>query len=126
VSDGRTVNAPPALREASPKGLPAGRVPFRVEGQTDTPIKHIHLGEVATQPLSRLPLATLGYASPKGEKPVPAETEPTFGNSTTPSHRKGLVTMPSPLGEGQTDMPINHAHLGEVALHPQPRFCRIN
>jgi hypothetical protein len=30
--------------------------------------------------------------------------------------------MPSPLGEGQTDMPINHAHLGEVTLHPQPRF----
>jgi len=22
--------------------------------------------------------------------------------------------MPSPLGEGQTDMPINHDHLGEV------------
>ncbi len=22
--------------------------------------------------------------------------------------------MPSPLGEGQTDMPINHHHLGEV------------
>jgi len=24
--------------------------------------------------------------------------------------------MPSPLGEGQTDMPINHDHLGEVHL----------
>lgn len=24
--------------------------------------------------------------------------------------------MPSPLGEGQTDMPINHLYLGEVAL----------
>jgi len=27
------------------------------------------------QPLSRLPLATLGYTSPKGEKPVPTETK---------------------------------------------------
>lgn len=24
--------------------------------------------------------------------------------------------MPSPFGEGQTDMPINHHHLGEVRL----------
>ena len=29
--------------------------------------------------------------------------------------------MPSPLGEGQTDMPINRHHLGEV-LHPEIVF----
>lgn len=42
-----------------------------------------------------------------------------------PNIRKEVNKMPSPVGEGQTDTPINHAYLGEVppTLHPQPRFC---
>jgi len=36
-----------------------------------------------------------------------------------PSPRNGLVTMPSPLGEGQTDMPINCLNQGEVT-NPSP------
>jgi len=31
--------------------------------------------------------------------------------------RKGFVTIPSPLGEGQTDTPISHACQGEVNPH---------
>jgi hypothetical protein len=30
--------------------------------------------------------------------------------------------MPSPLGEGQTDTPINHHNQGEVTLHPKTVF----
>jgi hypothetical protein len=34
---------------------PLGRVPFRVEGQTDMPINYLHLGEVQTDtPINRL------------------------------------------------------------------------
>ena len=43
----------------------------------------------AEQPLSRLPLATLGYASPTGEKLFAHLTKHPLGNSTTPSPRKG-------------------------------------
>ena len=36
---------------------------------------------------------------------------------------KSTLTMPSPLGEGQTDTPIHRHNRGEVtALHPRPRF----
>ena len=34
----------------------------------------------------------------------------------TPSHRKEINKMPSPMGEGQTDMPINRHNRGEVEL----------
>ena len=65
------------------------------------------------KPLSRLPHG--GDASCSSNKLQ-------LGNSTTLSPRKGLNPMPSPLGEGQTDMPINHLHLGEV--HPaRDRFA---
>ena len=33
--------------------------------------------------------------------------------------------MPSPLGEGQTDMPINRHHLGEV-LPTRDRFLSLH
>ena len=38
----------------------------------------------------------------------------------TPSARKEVNSLPSPFGEGQTDMPINHVHLGEVHQTPLP------
>jgi hypothetical protein len=38
--------------------------------------------------------------SPKGEKLKPFETKHTFGNSTLPSHRKEINTMPSPHRRG--------------------------
>jgi len=41
--------------------------------------------------------------------------------------RKEVNKMPSPLGEGQTDMPINRHNRGEgettPALHLHSRFC---
>jgi len=37
-----------------------------------------------------------------------------FGNPTRHPHRKEVKPMPSPLGDGQTDMPINHHNLGEA------------
>jgi len=40
-----------------------------------------------------------------------------------PHHtEKDSSPCPLPVGEGQTDMPINRHNQGEVALHPQPRF----
>jgi hypothetical protein len=39
--------SPPADKIGlNPMPSPLGRVPFRVEGQTDTPINRLHLGEV--------------------------------------------------------------------------------
>jgi hypothetical protein len=44
-------------------------------------------------------------------------------NTTQPKGEEifleSALTMPSPFGEGQTDTPINHVHLGEV---PPPPF----
>ena len=56
----------------------------------------------------------LSPVSPKGEKPRPFSNKIILGNSTRLQCRKEGNKMPSPLGEGQTDMPINHDHLGEV------------
>ena len=39
-----------------------------------------------------------------------------------PPERKEINSVPSPFGEGQTDTPINHGHLGEV---PDNRWLRI-
>jgi len=45
-------------------------LPQRVDGQA------INIGaRLQSKPLSRLPLATLGYDIPKGEKPKPSSTE---------------------------------------------------
>jgi len=44
--------------------------------------------------------------SPKGEMPFAPQAKHFLGNSTAPSTRKGFNPMPSPLGEGQADMPI--------------------
>jgi len=58
----------------------------------------------------------LSPVSPKGEKPRPLEMGLCLGNSTCRQRRKEVNSVPSPLGEGQTDMPINRRYLGEVCL----------
>jgi len=48
---------------------------------------------------------------------IPSRDRFTFNPTTSaPADKIGFNSMPSPLGEGQTDMPINRHDLGEV--HP--------
>jgi len=96
-------NTPSGRKEVNSMPSPFG------EGQTDTPINRHYLGEVPTNP---------SPVSPKGERLRHPRTEPRLGNPTRHRRRKEVNSMPSPLGEGQTDMPINLANQGEVTLPP--------
>jgi len=78
------------------------------EGQTDTPINRLNLGEVPKQ--TPLP------SPPRGRSQNLPETELDLETQHAYQRRKEVNSMPSPFGEGQTDMPINHHHLGEVPL----------
>ena len=51
---------------------------------------------------------------PQGGEAQTSSNETLTWKPNTPSGRKEVKPMPSPFGEGQTDMPINHHHLGEV------------
>ncbi len=81
------------------------------EGQTDTPINHANQGEVPQIPLP---------SPPRGRSQSLLETKPCLGSPTRQSDRKETNSIPSPLGEGQTDTPINHAYQGEVPLSFPP------
>jgi hypothetical protein len=62
--------------------------------------------------------------SPKGEKPFAPKTNIGLEIQQPRQPGKEDNSMPSPLGEGQTDMPINYLHQGEVrprSTHPTAR-----
>jgi hypothetical protein len=59
--------------------------------------------------------------SPGGERLKPSSHEILTCTPTHPSRRKEIDTIPSPLGEGQTDTPINHLNQGEVSGIILPR-----
>jgi len=56
--------------------------------------------------------------SPKGERLKPSSFQDLLWKPNTPSDRKEVKFIPFPFGEGQTDMPINHANQGEVSPSP--------
>ena len=78
--------------------------------------KRTILNPISRKPLSRLPNPKGRFAGGRSQSPL----KPNIDLETQPAHehRKEVNSMPSPFGEGQTDMPINHHPLGEVPLSP--------
>jgi len=73
----------------------------------------------------------LSPVSPKGEKPRPSANSIVLGNSTRPSVQKrsqlSAISFRSPTGcfaKGQSDVPTNHGHLGEVCWQSVVRDWR--
>jgi hypothetical protein len=71
------------------------------------------------------PNQTSLLSPPRGRSPSHPQTKHTLGNSTPHHAEKKSTQCPLPLGEGQTDTPINRHNRGEVALYPHSRFRAI-
>ncbi len=58
----------------------------------------------------------------KGRSPNPHQPNHNLEIQLAHQSRKEIVSIPSPLGEGQSDMPINHHNQGEVPHHLSTPF----
>jgi len=73
------------------------------------------LGGAFPRPLSRLLPATLGYDVPQRGEVIFSSNKIDLQTELALKPRTEADSMPSPLGQGQTDTPIAEANRGEAS-----------